>query len=471
MTTPTDTVRPDTTSWVVPQRAAALTPAQDQLLRPHLVNLTMGEFSSDGLWRTTRADVDAIFGEHLLRALNSARSAGRPLRLMFQAHGGLNNEATGLAIAQKSVAWWQANGIYPIYFAWETGLFETIFQMMRAVPAGRSFADYTSDPVVQEAVRTLQAPRVWGGMKQSAQMASSPADGGAYYVAQQLGAFIKQHAGVQQDIELHAVGHSAGSIFHAWFLPCALALGAPQFRSLHLMAPAMRVDLFKQKLAPLLGAGRGIGELTMYTMTEDLETDDTCGGIYRKSLLYLIFHALEAQRKTPILGLEESLRADPELRRLFGLDGNVSSASVIWSQTQARKGRSASMATSHGSFDEDAATMGSIARRILGKADAETISEYRPARHMRDAEPALVMNVAQTALHGAHRQLGESRVADADLLELPELAQLIALLQSVEHLLKSQLQAAAPEMKRSSVDKAAPPQAEVEPLHGGERHR
>lgn len=461
MATSTDTGRPEPSSWEAAPPAAALTPPQDQLLRPHLVNLTMGEFSSDGLWRTTRADVDAIFGEHLLRALHSARSAGRPLRLMFQAHGGLNNEATGLAIAQKSVAWWQANGIYPIYFAWETGLFETIFQLMRAVPAGRSFADYTSDPVVQEAVRALQAPRIWGGMKQSAQMASSPAEGGAYYVAQQLGAFIEQHAGDKQDIELHAVGHSAGAIFHAWFLPCALALGAPQFRSLHLMAPAMRVDLFKQKLAPLLGAGRGIAELTMYTMTEDLETDDTCGGIYRKSLLYLIFHALEAQRKTPILGLEESLRADPELARLFGLAGNPGSAgraSVIWSQTQARKGRSASMATSHGGFDEDAATMGSIARRILGKADDETISEYRRARPARETEPALAMNVAQTALHGAHRQLDEARIAVSDVQELPDLAQLMALLQSVEQLLKIQLKAEAPQVKRSTVgsrDRAA----------------
>ena len=102
------------------------TSSQSQVLRPHLVNLTMGEFSSGGLWQTSRKDVDAIFSEHLPRALHNARSSGQPLRLMFQAHGGLNNEATGLAIAQRSVAWWQTNGIYPIYFAWETGLFETI---------------------------------------------------------------------------------------------------------------------------------------------------------------------------------------------------------------------------------------------------------------------------------------------------------------------------------------------------------
>ena len=369
----------------------ALSGAQLQGLRPHLINLTMGEFSTSGQWRSARADVDAIFGDHLPRALHNARAAGRPLRLMFQAHGGLNDEATGLAIAQKSVAWWQANGVYPIYFAWETGLFETIGQLLRGASGRRSLADYTSDPLVQEAVRVLQAPRIWGGMKQSAQMASHPGTGGAYYVAQQLAAFCKHNP----DIELHAVGHSAGSIFHSWFIPCALALGAPQFHSLHLMAPAMRVDLFKEKLAGLIGAPRGINELTIYTMKESLEAKDTCAGIYRKSLLYLIFHALEPQRKTAILGLEESLRADQDLAQLFGLDGGQAMASVIWSQTPARQGRSASLATSHGGFDDDAATMGSIVRRILGKGDNETITEYQSANAARDAEPVKVLDLVE----------------------------------------------------------------------------
>jgi hypothetical protein len=369
-------------------RAAPLTAAEIAQLRPHLINLTMGEFSTSGQWRTARADVDAIFSEHLPRALQAARSAGRPLRLMFQAHGGLNNEATGLAIAQKSVAWWQSNDIYPIYFAWETGLFETIGQLLRGAAGQRSLsmADYTSDPIVQEAVRVLQAPRIWAGMKQSAQLASSPGTGGAYYVAQQLAAFCR----VNQDVELHAVGHSAGSIFHSWFIPCALSLGAPRFHSLHLMAPAMRVDLFKEKLASLIGAQRGIGELTVYTMKEDLETSDTCAGIYRKSLLYLIFHALEPQRKTPILGLEENLRADQELVNFFGLDGGTSPAGIVWSQSQSRQGRSASQAKSHGGFDEDPATMGSMARRILRKSDSESIREYQAGgRQTPIAQPAM----------------------------------------------------------------------------------
>ena len=425
-----------------PRGGALPAPDQVQRLLPHLVDLSMGEFSSDGAWTTTRADVDAIFADHLPRALQEARKKGQPLRLMLQASGGLNNEAAGLAIALKSVDWWQANGIYPIYFAWETGLLDTIGRLLQRSSrsaAARDPADYLTDPVIQELARALQAPKIWGGMKLSAQLASSPDtaghshspqagnEGGAYYVAQQLAAFCDAHA---DQMQVHAVGHSAGAIFHAWFIPAALELGVPVMRSLQLMAPALRVDLFKEKLAPLLGRGQGIDELTIYAMKENLEAGDTCAGVYRKSLLYLIHHALEAQRKTPILGLEECLRADQDLSRMFGLDGSAGSAEVIWSQTAARQGRSASMAISHGRFDDDPATMGSMARRILGKADHETIVEYpAPAPQMRAAP-----------LDAQPQHLSDT--------PMPDMTQLIALLQSVEHLLQ-QNQAPMPHAGRT----------------------
>jgi hypothetical protein len=399
--------------------------AQD--LRPHLVNLTMGELSTDGEWTTSRAEVEAIFSDHLPRALECARAKGQPLRVMFQAHGGLNDEATGIAIARKSVAWWLENDIYPIYFAWETGLFESIGQLLRrAISGKRDLADYTTDPAIQASLRLLGAPKIWGVMKQSAQLASSPdvlgnsrqvqagREGGAYFVAQQLGPFCKRHG---NDIELHAVGHSAGSIFHSWFIPCALALGAPRFRSLHLMAPAMRVDLFKEKLGPLLGASAGIDDLTVYTMKDDLETDDTCAGIYRKSLLYLIFHALEPQCKTPLLGLEDNLRADSDLSRLFGIVGESAKAEVIWSRTQARQGRSASNATSHGGFDDDPSTMGSIARRILDRSDSDSIVEYTPNRDGRGGEKwaSATVEAGDTTLRKAVSQAGQPPVLDSEI--------------------------------------------------------
>ncbi len=74
----------------------------------------------------------------------------------------------------------------------------------------------------------------------------------------------------------------------------------------HHLAPAIRNDLFHQNVAPLLGTG--IGPLTIFTMRKHLEKADTVTRAYNKSLLYLIYEALEERRQADILGLEVSLR-------------------------------------------------------------------------------------------------------------------------------------------------------------------
>src|SRR5690606_33520535 len=195
---------------------------------------------------------------------------------------------------------------------------------------------------------------------------ASATQGGARYAARKL-ARLCQLDEFKDRIQLHAVGHSAGSIFHAHFLPAALAEGVPALHSLSFLAPAVRVDTFAQQLLPLIGQEGPIRRFSLFTMARDFELSDSCLGLYRKSLLYLIYYALEAERKTPILGLEEALRRDQELKSLLGLDGSRNpSAEVIWSKTRATSGASASAALSHGDFDNDRLTMESVAQRILG---------------------------------------------------------------------------------------------------------
>ncbi len=369
-------------------RDAGLGTAALNALRPHLVNLRVGRLSGEGEAASTAGDIDAIFEQHLPQAV-SELPAGHKLRLMFYAHGGLVSESSGLQIAHKHIDWWQRNHVYPIYFIWETGFFETIGQLLGRARQGsralaRDLADFTTDPLVEVGARALQAPRIWGGMKSSAEHAmDAPADsgdigGGAHYVACKLKALCDDHA---DRIELHAVGHSAGSIFHSHFLPLAHALGVPGFKTAHFLAPAVRVDTFRQRLLAHIGPGRAAESLTLYTMQRDFERKDNCAQVYRKSLLYLIFNALEDRRATPILGLEESLRGDADLKRLFGLAGaSPSPSSVVWSPTPGDTGRSASRSLSHGGFDDDAPTMNSIVRRILDQPDAADIAAFPVSR-------------------------------------------------------------------------------------------
>jgi hypothetical protein len=354
-------------------------------MRPHIINLRMGQFSDRGDWTTAAHDVDAIFDEHLPAALHAARAQGRPLRIMFYAHGGLSDEATALAAAHARIGWWRDNGMYPIQFIWETGLVEVLGQMLERWQQGRGaaprnfFSDHVSDPLVEAFVHRAGGVQIWNSMKWSAQQSSwpEPPVGAAFYVAEKLAALCRLG---RDDIALHAAGHSAGAIFHAHFIPCALARGVPRFDSLHLLAPALRVDLFHQNLLARIGPRQGIEKLTLYTMADSFEKEDNCGDVYRKSLLYLIHHGLEPERDVPILGLERCLRADPDLKRLFGLAGSERLADVVWSDNRLDSGRSASRARTHGGFDDDPATMGSIVRRVLGKSDADRIVELPAGR-------------------------------------------------------------------------------------------
>jgi len=333
-------------------------PAAVEALRPYVVNLSLGEFSTDGVMQTSAYDVEAIFDRHLPAFLE--RTAG-PVPLVIWAHGGIVSERAGLAIAAHQLPWWLRNGAYPLHFVWETGFVDTLKQIL-GWRAGRDLVQGRADHAAELAQGPFAA-KLWTAVKQSAARACGP-DGGATYVGRRLAEFCAENPG---RVTLHAVGHSAGAIFHSHFIPSARAVGAPRFDSLQLLAPALRVDGFRSQLLPLVGTD--IDRLTLFTMNMQAEEDDTCFQVYRRSLLYLVSRIFEVEDDAPILGLEQSIRDDPELLRAFGLvPGAKGCAEVIWSPTAPDAPLdSRSSATSHGGFDNDADTMNSVARRILDR--------------------------------------------------------------------------------------------------------
>ena len=342
-------------------RQPPLSPRELDRLRPHVINLSGGKFSSSGVFQTTKKDVDAVFATHLPAFV---AEQGGVVPVVFYAHGGLVGEQSGLRIAATQVEWWKSNGVYPIHFVWETGLAGAITGAVGDWAQGRrGWLDEAKDRVLELAARFGQGQAIWGQMKRAAEDASA-GDGGARYVAEALGAYCTAHP---DTISVHAVGHSAGSIFHSFFIPAALKAGVPAFDTLSLLAPAVRTDVFEKQLVPL--CGQEVKSLALFTMTEKLERADTCLGAYGKSLLYLVRASFEPEEFSPILGLEECLRADPVLSRLFGLSGGSGgTADIIWSKATGGPLTNRSTSTSHGGFDTDIPTMDSVARRVTGSS-------------------------------------------------------------------------------------------------------
>ena len=345
-------------------------------LSDHVVNLERGQLSTSGRIETTQADIDRLFDEVLISKIDIARAEGRKFHIVFYAHGGLVSEKNALTGALNQLDFWLNNDIYPIFFIWETGMAETIKQLVRGSidraggQRGGLARGSLKDLAIEALARALGGDTIWGGMQSSAQLASE-SDGGAAYVARKTRKLVKRFP---SDVQVHTVGHSAGSIFHAHFM-VKLAAHKVKVRSAHFLAPAIRNDLFHQTLTPLLG--NEIKHLTVFTMNKRREKRDSVAKIYGQSLLYLIYETLERKRKTPILGLEESLRGDKKTTQLFGLRGAQSNkAEVVFSPSDDTGGGSASNATTHGGFDEDRTTMESVLRRILNKRRGESIEAF-----------------------------------------------------------------------------------------------
>jgi hypothetical protein len=343
--------------------AALIARATDEWLelRPHVVNLSQGKLSRSGRFTMDEQSIAEIIDG--IRGY--AQSTASP-RVMLHAHGGLVDEKSALEYARAAYKWWLHHGVYPIYFIWETGAFEII---KNRLGLGRGLGDWW-DRRFERFARPLARP-LWDDMKDYA-LKSSAVDagggeaGGARIFAQALGTLLANPPD-GKPITLHPVGHSAGAIFHSHFVPMLID-GSMAVDSLAFLAPAVRIDLFKQMLVPHLASAK-VRRFEMYTMDEEAEKDDDLIEplgipVYGKSLLYLVSNAFEPEtKKAAILGLDERFRTDPEITGLFKPAGTHS---LEFSHAKGKPHNPATHARMHGCFDNDDATMRSVLASVTG---------------------------------------------------------------------------------------------------------
>ena len=378
-----------------------------EVFRSHVVDLSRGQLSDSGCYQNTEADLDELVAR--LDRWVAAR-AGKAARIMFFAHGGLVDEQAGLGVALRDYRWWLANDVYPVFFVWETGFLEVFEQEWRQRQQETGARAFITDPLLEWTLGPTVGRPTWDRIKDSAFLASSELTGtgkpgGAAVFLKKLATWFAGANPKAAKVQFHAVGHSAGSIFHCHFLPALESAfkstaNAPKpiINTLAFLAPAVRADLFTQTLMPRVG--KSIGPMALFTMERQSERVDNVASIYRKSLLYFVRNACEnPTQTTPILGLEESLRADPNLLDFFGLGAVAKKADVVWSPTATTTGNAATTAIHHGDFDNDSPTMNSVMRRILAIADTESL----PCTHLPVAD---IRACSAGAASPADRQLG-----------------------------------------------------------------
>src|SRR5262245_36545412 len=97
--------------------------ADSDILKRHAISLQAGRLSSCAAEEATN-----IFREEIPAWIRHSRITPS---LMFWAHGGLVTRTQALETVIRRVPFWLANGIYPVFFVWESGARESISSVMQ----------------------------------------------------------------------------------------------------------------------------------------------------------------------------------------------------------------------------------------------------------------------------------------------------------------------------------------------------
>lgn len=263
-----------------------------------------GKLSREGLFQSSDLQLRNMV-ENIVRFFKAFPD--QPNRLMFYCHGGLVSErAAGEGIEPRCQTFLD-NGIYPVFFIWESALLDALEDQLREFMSKRisemSATDRVVDEMVEEAAKLFPEP--WIQMKLRGEQVFADHGGGWKFLKLLLSRLKKEN----MQVELHLVGHSAGSIVLATLLQQLLTGRAKTFPHVKiatctLYAPACDISLFEAAYVPVIQKFL-LRRFFLFTLSDELEKKDSSVPLYSKSILYLVSRGFEAQHgDQPLLGME-----------------------------------------------------------------------------------------------------------------------------------------------------------------------
>jgi hypothetical protein len=311
-------------------------------------------------------------------------------KVVFYAHGGLNDEEASIKRVSIMAPYFDANGIYPIFYTWRTGFMESLLNIMgdaaQGVEPQRAWKDIwkkakegakdIKDRAIEASCRKLLVKPIWDQIKQNAQAAVDfphPENATVNLTVDCLRSLKTEFS----DLEIHLVGHSAGSILLGHMLD-SLGREGLNVQTCTLFAPACTVDFAVKHYIPALEKGVLRKENTFFDILTDKQERADSVGPYGKSLLYLVSRALERFHKTPLLGMaatwdsinnnNSSWSGDTldSLRRWQGFWGSSNPLSPHGGKSEHVWDGQGYIPLAHGSFDNDVEVLKKTVQRIAG---------------------------------------------------------------------------------------------------------
>ncbi len=359
--------------------------------------------------QVTRHNALGYFAQH------KVGKVGKVKRMVVYVHGGLNGEEDSVTRTSILTPYFEENGLFPLFITWKSGAGEIISDILedkaKAVGSELPFSAGILDGIKNTALdawdkaiellaQNLGAKSIWSEMKQNA-MLGAQAGNALALIAQELAALRQDLMAKGHSLELHVVGHSAGSIVLGHMLDLFSSAASPQkLASCSLYAPACTVAFANAHYIPAVEGGKILEKKNFHidVLSDGREKSDTVGP-YQKSLLYLVSRALEDMHKMPILGLIKAFDSacntdehwnEPRLAQVrtelqkwqsfwWGANapshfftngkaaGNANFAAVDRRQIDTGAG---AIKAAHGGFDNDVIVVKATLMRILGAGTA-----------------------------------------------------------------------------------------------------
>ncbi|HTE23764.1 alpha/beta hydrolase [Flavitalea sp.] len=197
---------------------------------------------------------------------------------------------------------------------------------------------------------------------------------GSYFL-ELLQQHYKERNAAGKKMEIHLIGHSAGSIVICVMLKEVMERYKDlRFENVFFLAPACRTDLFIKNCLPAKDAGH-FKKFKLFTMKTENEKKDHCiPYVYTHSLLYMVSGLFETDAEgngetdAKILGLNEQFKAEgryANFEELKTVNRFLYSNYMVLSDDNLNEDLSLrSTALKHGDFDNDITTLTSMLNSI-----------------------------------------------------------------------------------------------------------
>lgn len=244
-------------------------------------------------------------------------------KVIIYALGGLSNEKECIEKVRKLMPYFLNNRIYPIFLTWQQSYqgviedsIEDFFQKSLEGQENNIEEKILKDKeslnrAIESHCKKISTRGVWVEMKEQSLNAvqkkvkgfSRKTSGVLYLLTKAL---KKLTHDFDNNIEIHAMAHSAGSQLLATSWLNELLKQKLTLSSLHLLAPTISIQDSNKYI--IKAHKKGLFDkknIHIYMLSKEMEHSDNVGK-YSQSLLCLISRSLEKIHKTPLLGLMDS---------------------------------------------------------------------------------------------------------------------------------------------------------------------